>query len=201
MTVIKGEKIQDTAILTQTKELFFPESSTASVSFFEEECQKSFQKGEEKGVSKGYERGVNETKPLFELLQTVAQKLFEQKKALFEQLKPEVIELAIALSERVIRKELSQPEQMVRLINSLLQASTTHFHHEPVQIVLSPEDLVMLEQHLAKIQYDRRAIVGLSFRADAWLKRGDCRIEAQSALLNYSISRELSNLQAKILQC
>lgn len=200
MSIIRGEKISEIATLTPTKELYFSEKNGIQHSFVEDECQKAFQKGLERGEQIGYEKALNEKKVLFELLQTLTQKLVEQKKRLLDQLKPEVVDFAITLCERFIRKELSQPETMVKLINSLMNVCEPNSRHDTLQIVLAPDDLVMLENHLTQIQFDKSKIASINFRSDPLVRRGDCRIETQAGLLNYTISRELADLQAKVLQ-
>jgi flagellar assembly protein FliH len=199
MSIIRGENIHETATLTAAKTLYFSDKGGSSHSFVEDECHQSFQQGEERGEKRGYAQALRDTQVLFELLQTLARKLLEKKERLLDELKPEVIEFAIALCERVIRKELSQPEAMVKLINSLLNVCAPQLQHEVLQVVLAPDDLVMLEEHLARIQYDTREIAGISFRADPYIRQGDCRIETQAGLLNYTISRALADLQAKVL--
>jgi flagellar biosynthesis/type III secretory pathway protein FliH len=198
MTIIRGEKICTTAALTSSKKLHFPETNEP-LPFVEEQIS-AFKKGEVQGEKRGYERAMSETHMLFTLLQKLAEKLLEQKNHLLDQLKPEVIEFALAICERVIRKELSQPEIMVHLINSLLTFSTPQFRHDTLRIVLAPEDLIMLENHLSHIQFDKREIEGLRFHSDPLMRRGDCRIEGQNGVINHTISRELADLQAKILQ-
>jgi flagellar biosynthesis/type III secretory pathway protein FliH len=200
MSIIRGEKSSEIATLTAAKGLYFSEKNSHHHPFVEEECSRAFQRGVEKGEKIGYERALNETRGLLDLLQTLTQKLLEQKKRLLDRLKPEIIEFAMTLCERIIRKELSQPEAMVKLINALLNGCAPQFRNERVQIILAPEDLAMLEGHLTQIQYDKREITGIFFRADPLIKRGDCRIETQRGLLNYTISRELADLQAKVLQ-
>lgn len=198
MSIIRGEKVEDIAILTPTKELFFSENNLGNCDLFEEECRKAFQKGQEKGEKIGYEKGCQEGKVFIDLLRTMSRKVLEHKKRLLDQLKPEVIEFAITTCERILRKELTQPEVMVKLINSLLTIAATN--KETLRIVLSPEDLVLLEKHLKHIQYDKKEIEGVSFVSEPLMRRGDCRIETKAGLLNYDIGRELSNLQSKVLQ-
>jgi flagellar biosynthesis/type III secretory pathway protein FliH len=200
MTIIRGENITEVAQLTATKELLYLESKEGEGSFIEEECRKAFQQGVEQGKKIGYEKYAQENKPLLELLPLIAQKLLEQKRKLLELLKPEIVEFCLHVCERVLRRELSQPESMATLINSLLNVCLPQFSHEKIHILLAPEDLVMLENHLTQIHFNKREIEGISFRADPLIKRGDCRIEAKTGLLNYSIARELADLQAKVLQ-
>jgi len=200
MTILKEENITEMALLTSTKELLFLEKKEGEGSFIEEECRKAFQKGVEFGEKIGYEKYAQENKPLLELLPALSRKFFEQKNKLLEHLKPEIVEFCIHVCERIIRKELSQPETLAALINSLLKVCMPQLSHEKIDIILAPEDLVMLENHLSQIYFNKREIEGIGFRADPLIKRGDCRIEAKSGLMNYSIARELAGLQAKVVQ-
>ena len=199
MNIIRGEPITEIATLTATKELRFSERCADNSFFLEDERAKAYHKGQDAGEKIGYAKALYETKGLLDLLQTLTRKLLEQKKRLLDQLKPEIIEFSIAVCEKVIRKELSQPETLVRLINSLLSVRDPNFQHEHLKIILAPEDLLLLEKYLTQISYDKREIEGVSFWEDSLIRRGDCRIEGQTGLLNYSIARELSDLSAKVL--
>ena len=195
MQVIREEKITEIAVLTTAKTLLFSEDNHADHSFLEEEYQTAFQHGKTEGETVGYTRALDELQALFVLLQNLTQKLLEQKHRLLDRLKPEIVELAIAISERVIRKELSQPETLLKLIHTLLSCCSSEGGGDVVRITLASEDVAMIERHLNK-----NIIEGIVLHADPMLMRGDCRIEMRTELLNYSISRELAELQAKILQ-
>ncbi len=199
MTVIRGEAVHQVALLTPTGELLHSKEEEF-VDLFEEECRKAFQKGVEKGEKLGFNKALDENKVFLSLIQTVARKVLEQKHRLLDQLKPEIIEFAMTVCERVIRKELSQPHALVKLINSLLTSATPALKHDTIQIVLSPNDFVLLDKSFDQIHYDKREIEGVRFVSDPTICRGDCRIETKTGLLNYDISRELSNLQTKVLQ-
>lgn len=165
-----------------------------------QEDQSAYKKGQKKGENEGYDRAKKEFAAFYTLLQSLADKILEQKKRLLQQLKPEIIDFAITLCERVIRQELSQPEKLVRLIDTLLTAATTSINGDMVKIILSPEDLVLIESHRNKIQYDKREIKGLRFVPDSAVKRGDYRIETKRGILNCSIARELEDLRSKVLR-
>lgn len=200
MTIIRGEHIHETAILSGNRELLFFNKREAAHDLYEEEWDKAFQKGQEKGELIGFEKAKKEIAPFLDLLQTIAAKLLEQKGRLLDQLKPEIIEFVIAISERIIRKELSQPEALVKLIQSLLASASPAMQQDVLQIILSPEDLILLEGQLNQIHYDRQQIKGIRFVADPLMRHGDCRIESKTSLLNHDISRELLDLQSKLLQ-
>ncbi len=163
-------------------------------------CQKAFLAGKESGLEEGYRRAKIENKSFITLLQSIARRLLEQKEQIFSQLKPELINLAMIICEKIIRKELSSPMTLVKLIDSELSSMSIHLQEESVSIVLSPDDLILLEKHLSKIFYDKREIKKLHFVSDPHLLRGDFRIETAKSLLNCSIQRELEDLQQKILK-
>ncbi|MCC5832891.1 MAG: hypothetical protein JJU12_07610 [Chlamydiales bacterium] len=199
MRVIRGESVKEVALLSSTGELMHPKGEDHAC-LVEEECRKAFQRGEEKGEKIGYHKAVEESKVFLDQLQMMARKILELKNRLLDQLKPEIVEFTLAVCERVIRKELSQPQALVRLINSLLVSATPSLKNDTIQIVLSPDDFVILEKSFTQIQYDKREIAGIRFVADPLMRRGDCRIETKTGLLNYDISRELADLQSKVLQ-
>lgn len=200
MTIVRAEPIRDVAVLTQSRELQFLTRGEPTKDLFEEEWTQAFQKGEEKGERSGFEKAKKEMAPFLNLLQAIAGRLLEQKGRLLDQLKPEIIEFAIAICERIIRKELSQPESLVRLIQSLLGNASSALQQDILHIHLAPDDLIMLEEQLNHIHYDRQQIKGIRFAADPLMRRGDCRIESKTSLLNHDISRELLDLQSKLLQ-
>lgn len=199
MKVIRGESVHETAILTSSGELLHSKKEGIS-DLIAEECRKAFQKGFEKGEKVGHQRALEESKTFLDLLQVIARKVLEQKERLLDQLKPEIIEFSMVVCEQVIRKELSQPQALVRLINTLLNLAHPELKNDPIHIILSPEDYLLLEEIFSHIQYDAQKLAEIQFKSDPLMRRGDCRIETKSALLNYDISRELSDLQTKVLQ-
>lgn len=199
--IIRGERVEETAILTPTRELFISQKNGQKVSdFIAEETRRWFFKGQDSGEKIGYEKALQESKPLFSLLQTLSEKLLEQRKNLLEQIKPELIDIALAICEKVIRNELREPEGLIQLINAVLEESRTQLKSTFVQIYLAPEDLEMIEEHLSQIHYNKQRIQDLRFDADPLMQRGDCRIETQSELLNYAVARELADLKMQILE-
>lgn len=166
----------------------------------QEESAKAFERGRAEGERKGYEKAKEESLALVQMLETIIGKILEQKKRLFEHLKPDIVELSMAIAERIIRIELAQGDKLVRLIESFLTLSGPSFQGELVKVILSPEDLVMIEGHLTRLSYDKKEIKSVRFLADPLIHRGDCRIETKTALLNFTIARELDDLRSKVLR-
>lgn len=167
------------------------------LALLEEENEKARKSGFLEGEKSGYKKAKEESLAIYQMLQTIAQKFLEQKNALIEQLKPEIVEMAIIAAEKVIRVELSQREKLVKLIDSFLQIYISSFQAEVVKIFLNPEDLATFE---SAFKLDKKEIKSLRFCPDKNLLQGDFRIESKSSLLNFNINRELEDLRAKILR-
>lgn len=160
------------------------------------ERAKAFAMGKEEGEKSGYRKAKEEIQTLFHLLQAISDKMLEQKKELFSHMRIEVIELVIAIAERVIRLELSQPEKMAKLIESFLDH--TAFQGEIVKIFLAPEDMSMMEAALHKLEYDRSEIKGVRFESDVLQRQGDVRIETKASMMNFQLMRELEDVRQKV---
>ncbi|MCB1181034.1 MAG: hypothetical protein KDK55_03310 [Chlamydiia bacterium] len=152
-----------------------------------------------KGKEEGYTKAMKEGHTFITLLQSITMRLLEQKERLLHCLKPELIDFAITVCEKVIRQELSSPQTMFKLINSHLASVTPRFHAEMITIALSPDDLVMLDTYLSKLSYDKKEIKRIRFIHDKSLSRGDFRIETQTGLLNCTIEREIFDIKQKVL--
>jgi len=164
------------------------------------ERQEAYLKGSEEGEKNGYLKAQKEALTYISLLQKVTAMILEQKKRLLEHLRPEIVEFSLAVCERILRQELSQPEKLVRMIDSLLSSATGTLQGDVVKILLSPDDLILIEKHLNQIHYDKREIKSVRFIADPLIRRGDCRIETKTGLLNCTLSRELEDLRSKVLR-
>lgn len=169
----------------------------------EEERHKAYSLGKTDGERVGYERALSESDSYMHLLQTIAEKIIEQKRRLLEHLKPEIIAFATKACEQVLRRELKEAGTLIYLIETMLQENSHVFHGEGVKIILSPEDLAMVESHVSRLQsrleQEGGEIKGLKFTSDPWIHRGDCRIETKGALLNFMLSREFEDLCSKVL--
>ncbi|MFZ0565757.1 MAG: FliH/SctL family protein [Chlamydiales bacterium] len=194
MSVIRNLKIDETMILAPTGELYSTQVKQSFALILEEERRRVFEEGKIKGEQIGYQKALEEGRIWLNLLRVIAEKMLAKKASLLDQIKPEIIEFVINICEQIIRRELSQPENLVNLINSLLMAAGSSAEADCIKIFLAPSDHAMIENHLSQIQYEKIRLV-----PDPLMVSGDCRIETQMSFVNYNISRELADLKSKIL--
>lgn len=183
--ILKEATVDKRLYLTPNRELV-EEKSSDFESLFEEEYRKAKESGLKSGEKEGYARAAAELASMVKLVQRLSERLLEQKKQLLEQMKPEVIEFALAVCERVIRQELKEPAVFTKLIQTLLDQAINAFPEEKIKVFLAPQDLEIL----GKVDCDKS-----SFHADPLMCAGDCRIEAKSGILNADISNLLDDLK------
>lgn len=170
--------------------------------------QEGQQQGYEAGKSEGFELGIkqgNETasvhlRSTITLLNSVSDALANKQEDIFEQAKPEMIKFCLAVCERIIMQELTNPQAFVRLINTLLHQVKSQLKGTHIEVLVSTEDLAMLQQSLPHIAYDMEDFKGLDFIADKTIERGNCRINMPLGLLNFDIKRLLSELEKQVLE-
>lgn len=198
-TILKNERVQGTLkCLPDGQVTRGPAESEGFFELLNEERSKAYERGRQEGEKIGYAKAKEEMEAFAALLQTITEKILEQKKTLFQELKPQFIDFALSLSERVLRIELSQPEKLAKLVESFLNHA--QFQGEALKIFLAPEDLVMMETQLSRLNYDKKEIKGVRFYSESLQKRGDVRIETKTSILNFSLSRELEDLRSKVLR-
>lgn len=166
------------------------------------------QQGYEAGKSEGYELGLKQghEQSLADLRSTIS--LFNQaadafalkQKELFEQAKPEIISFCMAVCERILKRELSDSHSFKLLIETILREAKSILVGVSAEIAISPEDLVMIEQNIHEIDYNKEDFNGLIFTVDDSLERGNCRLETSLGLINFDLRRLLSDLEKEVLE-
>jgi len=99
----------------------------------------------------------------------------------------------------MLMKKIEDPETFTQIIANLLQKAKSMAHGEHVQVLFSPEDLTLLEEHLQKIHCDKHNITQLDFLSDSSITKGCCRIQSPSGILNFDVERELKELNENFL--
>lgn len=138
---------------------------------------------------------LSEEKVIVSLLQKVTEQLLVYKKQLLQQVKPQLIDLAILLCEKVIRQQLSNPQALAKMIDSVLLAEMGSIDDEKVFVVLCPEDLILLKESHNLFDFGKK----IQFISDPQLNRSDVRIETKDTMINATIIRQLQTLRSKMI--
>lgn len=172
--------------------------------------QKGLEEGSTSGKEEGYEKGLQEglakgraeaTAKLEEkmaLAVKLGSELQNYRDQLFEDLKPALLGLSIQVCKRILKQELEKPAVMQKLIEELLGQARSFVHEAPVQVVLSPADLDLLDSRLEEVKFDRHSVTELHFVSDN-IPKGNFRIEAAGGLINFNVDRLLNELEKELV--
>jgi len=194
--ILRGEKITEHLLLSMNRELLpLHEGEQKIHSLFEQEYQKAFEKGKTAGYKEGKTQAQESLAGVHGLMQRVAHRLLEQKQQLMHQLKPEVVEFALAAATAVLKKELLEKETLIELIHHVLNKVSHYETSEKWHLYLSPQDLVQLEEALEQQLHPSGCVV---LRPDPSLPRGDFRLESEKTLLRFSLEREMEQIKQQV---
>lgn len=183
---------------------------------FEQGKQEGYQKGREEARQQGFEEGLAKGKEEKEQeiqeqwkakyeqslqeLEKVHESLLDAKQDFLQRTKKEMGDLLIAICQKILLKKIEDPETFSTIIETLLQKAKSMAQGVPVQVLLCPEDLSLLEERLKDIHCDHHNITQLDFLSDSSMSKGCCRIESPTGILNFDIERELNELNEEFLQ-
>ena len=109
-----------------------------------------------------------------------------------QQLKIELIELAILTCEKFLYRKLDNSEELALLISSALQHHITLKSLSPIKIFLHPEDYKKLTDWLTKQEIP--LIKQAEFLPDISCKKSGYKMETPSGILRQEIGEELEHL-------
>lgn len=170
--------------------------------------QEGLAKGREEGDALGYERGLAEGKEaaLVELNETISllhqasSQLTEARESLLHDSRGEIISFAMAVSGKIIQTELRNPEVHQELIERLLVQAKAIGKKDEIELYLSPQGYELLNGKLDALKVEPSLKERLSLLLDEQLPEGNCRIETNMGLLNFSLERQLDELERKVLE-
>lgn len=148
----------------------------------EEGRQQGFASGEAQGLEQGQQQINDSCQQLSHIYQYLKASVVERD----QQLPQLLADMVVSLSEQVVQHELSQgSEKIAHFIHqSLLQLPGGE---KDIHIFISPVDMNQIDQ----ARFDGDKII---FNTDSDLAPGDCRVQTDRSLVEYSASEHLNQL-------
>ena len=132
--------------------------------------EKAYEEGFRQGQKDGQEVGRRGLEEIVQRFETMLVTLAEEKERLFHQRERELVELALAISRKIIGRELNIQPEAVR------EVLATAFHHlrecEPVRLLVHPQDYELVMDY-AQASWPQ----GLEVIADSSLSPGGFVLE------------------------
>ncbi|RKY72254.1 MAG: hypothetical protein DRQ24_05420 [Candidatus Latescibacterota bacterium] len=164
----------------------------------EAEKEQAYAKGFEEGKTLGIKLSEEKVAEAIGNFSSIIQSIELQQKKLFRQTEKLVIQLALAVAEKIIDSEVTVNKEII--LNVVRKAIEHLVDKTNLLIKVNPEDLKLVREH----RQDWLVLAGgsgnLIVNADPSLRRGDCVIETDSGQVNARIEKQLDVLKQTIVE-
>lgn len=108
-----------------------------------------------------------------------------------------IVELSIAVAERLVYKQLDVAPDTVKAI--IRETMNMLNGGEQVDLYVNPDDLDICRQYGEQLKAEFADIVKLEILSDSKLPRGSCRIESESGVAEYLLEEEKEQLKEMLM--
>jgi flagellar assembly protein FliH len=155
----------------------------------ESRARQAYQQGHNEGVAAGMQQAGARLDPVVAKLAQTLQELTGLKKKYLRSAEEDAVTLAVAVARRVLRRELTvDTESLLGVIKAAFEKVDARDIH---RVRMNPEDLPVLQKHLAKLGMPPR----VELDGDVSLERGALIVETTRGNLDASISTQLREIE------
>ena len=161
----------------------------------------AFQSGQQKATTQGIaaaEKRVEKAlQPLLQSMASGAEKLDQQRIEWQQEWETQLIDLACAIAEKVIRNELSfRPDISASWVKEVLELASSE---TAAQLLIHPADRETLGAQAERIRQAVARGLVLEIQADDSLSQGECRLMTRRGELDQRIESQLSRVMEELL--
>lgn len=146
----------------------------------------------EKGYETGYMESLTRYRELVEEAKNIVTEAEKYKVDTVNSMEGELIELVSACVEKIIRKTLSENDEI--LLNVIRTAIDALTQRDYITIKINQEDFEFVDMAKERILSQYPGIRSIDIKIDETMKKGDVEIESESGSVNPSISKQIRKL-------
>jgi flagellar assembly protein FliH len=161
------------------------------------ELDQAYQNGYAKGEAVGLQRGTDEARRVEAQLAAAVNALLSFRQTLFEQAKPQLLELAFAIADKItaargIAEHSTVMETIDRCIGEILDKTR-------MKIRVNPAELEFVKERFDKLVKSNEAAAAAVVESDNRVSAGGCMIETDSGSADARIESQLRMLREKLI--
>ncbi len=172
---------------------------------FEEGYQEGLLRGRQEGLEAGRAEGLREAKgeakpqleAAIEVLRAAASELGIRRHALLRDAEREVVRLAIAVAEKIVKKEIRDFPEAV--LNNVRKALDIIGQRTGAVIEVNPDDLALVEKHAPEVLQVFREAESVRFEPNPAVERGGCMVTAGGCGADLRIETQLELIEQALL--
>ena len=158
--------------------------------------REAYERGFSAGEKAGFELGKQKAETTFRALGQILKELEDLKRRLFEETEEEILKLTLAIARKVIDKELSVRDDIVK--GAVSRAVELAGKASSMIVRLNPADMETIKSYVPELEnksLDKRRIVLLE---DGTIGRGGCVVETENATIECTIEASLKEIEERL---
>lgn len=148
----------------------------------------------------GIKQGLKQAQADFGSAQTALTLLCDQlstiRETILKNSKDEMVELVIALSEKIIRHSVTEQNQTI--VDTVESAIHQAVKSSEFYIYIHPDDLSIIQDHTQSFISGLNGLDNIVVKADTSIERGGCRIESDNCTVDATIGSQFKVLKESI---
>lgn len=158
--------------------------------------QKSYEKGLSDGVQKGRELQKNENLQALHAMASIVKETSKLKKSILENAEQQIIQLALAITEKVIHLEVTTNREVIRCV--LKEAIKNIADRENMKIRVHPQDFHFMLEIKSEFLHDFDGIRNIVFEEDESILRGGAIIETLCGEVDARLDQQFNEIKTVI---
>jgi len=158
----------------------------------------AYKEGYEAGRCEATDNVVAEAGKLIETLKGLNEELLNEEQRILSEVEPRLVELAVQIAEKILRRELTQDAGAVR--STVTAALNKLTDRDRVTIRANPSDVAILKEFKVDIAKAFDGIREVNVVADENIVRGGCIVETDMLRVNGDIAAQLEEVQQQLME-
>ncbi|MEW5819603.1 MAG: FliH/SctL family protein [Cyanobacteriota bacterium] len=158
--------------------------------------------GQQLGFNQGYQAGFNqsieETKNIIESAETIINGAYQAQKEILKNTEKEMVRLIIAISKKVIQKELKiQPDIILKLTESAIKDLK---ERETVKLMLNPNSIQLLKKASPILIKKINSLETIKIIEDKSIPEGGVIVESAASKIDACVETQIEEILNKLME-
>jgi flagellar assembly protein FliH len=201
---LKKKLVEEPIAVQREEPVFFPEPVLSTVeeinvgvTHFSDKLQEEFQRGYDAARLEfeqelGFQINVK-TQETVQRFDSILTKLSHEHKVLLERIEQIVPQLSIAIAEKIIRKQLTEPNDVI--VAQVRDAIRRVVGVNKVRIRINQEDEAILREHRSSLMQEVDSINDIIIEIDDKIEAGGCILESDMGNVDARLSTQLKQIE------
>ena len=199
-SALNEARIQADDLLTKEKAKvadWWEQKREEDATIIENSKNEGFQAGFSEGLIKAEEQLVQQYKDLIGSAEALLQEAYQMKEQIILESEEKVIELSVAIAEKIIKKELESAPDLVKEMTKDLLKNIKEY--EKISVYVSPDNLAYLQSAREELAAELNGQVELMILPDPTIKSGGCLIKTSFGAFDANIDTQLAEVKKILL--